>query len=112
MNVKEISKNLRMLDTKFANAKKHLAALGLEQDAEESIIETLDAQHLVLAKKLMEPQMQITENKAVVKNELKAGISKQLDDAASIFLDDDDDIQNRFIEQAASNGVHVEMPKV
>jgi hypothetical protein len=51
MNVKEISKQLRMLDTKFANAKKHLAALNLEQDAEESIIETLDAQHLVLAKK-------------------------------------------------------------
>jgi hypothetical protein len=45
-----------MLDTKFANAKKHLAALGLEQDAEESIIETLDAQHLVLAKRYYGPK--------------------------------------------------------
>lgn len=77
MNVKEISKQLRMLDTKFANAKKALAALNLEQDAEESIIETLDAQHLVLAKGLMEPQMPAAGK----------------------------------IEQVASNGVHVEMPK-
>jgi hypothetical protein len=84
MNVKEISKQLRMLDTKFANAKKHLAALNLEQDAEESIIETLDAQHLVLAKKLVDGT--------------DSGW-KQVPD-------------NEKIEQAASNGVHVEMPKV
>jgi hypothetical protein len=58
MNVKEISKQLSMLDTKFANAKKALAALNLEQDAEESIIETLDAQHLVLAKAIMDPRCQ------------------------------------------------------
>jgi hypothetical protein len=78
MNVKEISKQLRMLDTKFANVKKALAALNLEQDAEESIIEMLDAQHLVLAKAIMDPKVPAAGK----------------------------------IEQAASNGVHVEMPKV
>jgi hypothetical protein len=89
MNVKEISKNLRMLDTKFANAKKHLVALGLEQDAEESIIETLDAQHLVLAKGIMDPKTPVSKVRVAT-----------------------DEENARLKSDAASNGVHVEMPKV
>jgi hypothetical protein len=92
MNVKEISKQLRMLDTKFANAKKHLAALNLEQDAEESIIETLDAQHLVLAKGIMDPKVPVKDHYIQKQDSIiKAEVA---------------------IQDAASNGVHVEMPKV
>jgi len=47
MTTKEMSRQLRMIDTKYANAKKVISGLKLENDATESIYETLDAQHLV-----------------------------------------------------------------
>ena len=54
MTTKEMSRQLRLLDTKYANIKKLVTDLGIEKEAADGITEILDAQCIVHRKQIVE----------------------------------------------------------
>lgn len=54
MTTKEMSRQFRMLDTKYANIKKLIRHLNMESEAQDNLTDTLDAQMLVHRKEIVD----------------------------------------------------------
>lgn len=53
MTTKEISRQLRLLDTKYANIKHAIEAINIEPEAQDNITDILDSQMLLHRQKIV-----------------------------------------------------------